>query len=104
MSITLTGVGKRLSATPNDVVYTPPGDVLSATIATGTVENIVNYAVKLSIKIGGRDLWIIRAKDIPPLAAPLVLPPITLLPGENLEVWCDQTNALDINLTIGEQR
>lgn len=104
MSITLTGVGKRLTATPNDITYTPPGDVISSTVATGTVENIVNFAVKLNIYIGGRGLWVIRSKDIPPLAAPLVLPPITLLPGENLEVWCDQPNALDINLTIGEQR
>jgi hypothetical protein len=104
MAIKIIGSGKRLAATANDVVYTPPGDVISATIASGTVENIVNVGAKLWIRIGGRNTWIINGKDIPVIGSPLVLPSITLNPGEWLEAWSDTVNALDISLTIGEQR
>ena len=104
MAIKIIGSGKRLASTSNDVVYTPPGDVISATVASGTVENVLNIGVKLFIRIGGRNTWIINGKDIPTIGAPLVLPPITMNPGEWLEAWSDTTNALDINLTIGEQR
>lgn len=104
MTIKLTGVGSQLSATPNEVVYTPPGDVISATVATGTVENVLPIGVKFFLRIGGRGLWIIKGRDISVIGAPLVLPPITMNPGEWLEAWCDTPNALDLNLTIGEQR
>lgn len=104
MAIKITGAGKRLLTTPNDVLYTPPGDVLSATVASGTVENILPTAVKLSIKIGGRNTWVIKEKLIPSHRSPLILPPITLNPGEWLETWSDTANALDVSLTIGEQR
>lgn len=104
MAIKIIGRGVHTSATPNEIVYTPPGDVISATIATGTVENVLPIGAKLFIRIGGRGIWVIKGKDIPVMGAPLVLPPITLNPGEWLEAWSDTPNALDINLTIGEQR
>lgn len=104
MAIKLTGVGQTLTNTPNDSVYTAPGDVTSATVASGTVENTSLVGVKLYLRVRGRNVWIIKGRDIPVIGAPLVLPPITLLPGESLEAWSELANTLDINLTIGEQR
>lgn len=104
MSIKIIGRGVTLTTTPSDVVYTAPGDVNSATIASGTVENTLVIGVKLFLFIGGRNTWVIRGRDIPVLGSPLVLPPITLNAGESLQAWCDTANALDINLSIGEQR
>ena len=104
MAIKILGHGVALSTTPNDPFYTAPGDVISATIATGTVENKLNIGAKLFLFISGRNTWVLRGRDIPVLGAPLVIPPITLKPGETLQAWSDTANALDINITIGEQR
>lgn len=104
MAIKIFGDGQTLSTTANDIVYSPPGDVISATIASGTVENRMPIGAKLYIRIGVRNTWVISGKDIQALSSPLVLPPITLNPGERLEAWSDIANALDLNVTIGEQR
>jgi hypothetical protein len=104
MAIKIIGKGQALSSTANDTVYTPPGDVISATVASGTVENKLPIGAKLYIRIGVRNTWVINGKDIQALSSPLVLPPITMNPGERLEAWSDIPNALDLNITIGEQR
>ena len=104
MAISIKGVGKRLTSNEGDVFYTAPGDVTSATVASGTIENIINMGAKVNIRVGGRNLWVLRDKSIPVLASPLVVPPITLMPGEALQIWSDTPSALDVNLTIGEQR
>lgn len=104
MSIKIIGVGKSLSAIPNDVLYSPPGDVTSATVASGTIENLTSNAISVNLRIGGvRNLYIIRNKPIAASGAPLVLPPITLNPGEVLEGWASSAG-LDCALTVGEQR
>jgi hypothetical protein len=104
MAIKIVGRGVALSNTPNDPLYTAPGDVISATIATGTVENKLNIGAKLFLYISGRNTWVIHNRDIPVIGAPLILPAITLNAGETLQAWCDTPGALDINVTIGEQR
>lgn len=104
MAIKIIGVGKSLITTANDVVYTPPADVVSATIAAGCIENLSGVAVNVNLRIGGvRNLYVIRNKPIAASGAPLVLPAFTLNPGERLEAW-SSASGLDLTLTVGEQR
>lgn len=105
MAIKITGVGGTLPITPNTAFYTAPIGVQSATIATGTAENRTSAPALLYMRIaGGRTSWIIDGKDVMRIGSPMVLPPVTLMPGERLECWCSAANAIDMNLTIGVQQ
>lgn len=107
MSITIKGHGVTLTNTPDTVAYSPTVDVSSSTIASGTAENTTGVTgVKLNVRVVGpnRSSWIIKNKELSLLNSPLVLPPITVMRGEVLQAWSDTNNAIDLALTIGEQR
>ena len=106
MSIKIVGAAAKNLGTAQQALYQAPADCVSATMATGTVENknLAQIGVKLFMKITGRDIWVISGKMIEWHASPLQLPPVTLLPGESLNVWSDVANVLDIAITVGEQR
>jgi hypothetical protein len=106
MAIKLVAGGKRLTNIPNDVVYTVPGDCISSTVASGTVENLTVTPAVLTIKLVGptRSLYVINGKQISTVGSPLVLPPMSLNAGEHLEAWTTLNEVMDIALTIGEQR
>lgn len=106
MAIKLVAGGKRLSNTHGDVVYSVPADCVGATIATGTAENLTSTPAFLTVKLVGptRSLFIINNKEISTSGSPLVLPPMTLSPGEHLAAWTSVNAVMDLALTIGEQR
>jgi hypothetical protein len=107
MSIEIVGHGITLTTTAGDTVYSPPADAKSCTVATGTAENVTgSIGVKLFIRVVGptRSSWVIKGKDLSVLNSPLVLPSVTIMRGEVLQAWSDNNNAIDLALTIGEQR
>jgi hypothetical protein len=108
MSIELTSASRRLPAADDGdaIIYTAPSDCKSATVATGTVTNIIpGLAVpKLFLRIGGRDMWIAHGGQIYYDGSPWIMPAFTLMPGETVIAYTDIANSLDINITIGEQR
>lgn len=104
MSIKIIASGKSLTAAVNDAVYQAPGDVISATVATGTVENTSPIGVRLWIRVSGRDLMVLNGRTIPAIGGPLVLPAISMRPGEELQAWAETGNTLHLNMMIGEQR
>ena len=106
MAIKLVAGGKRLTNVANDTVYSVPGDCVSATVASGTAENLTGTAALLTIKVVGptRSLFVINNKSISTVGSPLVLPPMTLNAGEHLEAWTSANEVMDLALTIGEQR